>query len=131
MHTLWHDLRLALRGLAKTPGFTAMVLATLANAIDATTGVFSALHAVLLASMPYPEAERLVFGVSTFKDRNTGLSAHDYFDYRDQATSFESLGAHLQYSETVGSLIGILTPLEPSFDTNWPTTLLPTASAES
>ncbi|MCU0291983.1 MAG: ABC transporter permease [Thermoanaerobaculaceae bacterium] len=103
MDTLWHDLRLALRSLLRTPGFTAMVLATLALGIGATTGVFSALHTVLLASMPYPEPDRLVFGVSTFKERPTGLSAHDYFDYRDQATSFESLGANLQYVDTVPS----------------------------
>ncbi|HNX49653.1 MAG TPA: ABC transporter permease, partial [Thermoanaerobaculaceae bacterium] len=106
MDTLLHDLRHALRGLLKTPGFTAMVLVTLALGIGATTGVFSALHAVLLASMPYPEPDRLVFGVSTFKGRTTGLSAHDYFDFRDQATSFESLGANLQYAETVPSTGG-------------------------
>lgn len=98
METLRSDVRFALRGFARTPGFTSVVVLTLALGIGATTGVFSAFHAVLLASMPYPEPDRLVFGISTFKERTTGLSAHDHFDYREQATSFESLAANLQYS---------------------------------
>jgi len=103
MEALRHDLRLALRSLAKTPGFTAMVLATLALGIGATTGVFSAMHAVLMASMPYPEPDRLVLGVATFKGSTTGLSGHDYFDYRDQATSFESFGASQYFTDSVPS----------------------------
>ncbi len=98
MDGLAQDLRFALRGLGKAPGFTSVVVLTLALGIGATTGVFSALHAVLLASLPYPEPDRLVFGIATFKERTTGLSAHDHFDFRDQATSFESLGANLQYA---------------------------------
>ncbi len=98
MGSLRSDLRFALRGVARTPGFTSVVVLTLALGIGATTGVFSALHAVLLAALPYPEPERLVFGIATFKERTTGLSAHDHFDFRDQATSFASLAASLEFS---------------------------------
>ncbi|MGV8039997.1 MAG: ABC transporter permease [Thermoanaerobaculaceae bacterium] len=106
MTAIWPDLRNALRGLARQPGFAAVVVLTLALGIGATTGVFSAMHAVLLRSMPYPDPDRLVFGLPTFKGGNTGLSAQDYFDYRDQATSFSSLGAILQYSVSMPSTGG-------------------------
>lgn len=106
MTTLWPDLRNALRSLARTPGFTAVAVLTLALGIGATTGVFSVLHAVLLASIPYPEPDRLVLANPTFKGRDTGLSAHDYFDYRDQATCFRSFGAALQYTVNLTSTGG-------------------------
>jgi len=103
---LWSDLRFAFRSLARSPGFTAVVVMTLALGIGATTGVFSAMNAILFAGMPYPEPDRLVFGRSTFQGGTVGLSAHDYFDYRDQSTSFESLGAHLEFSTHVSSTGG-------------------------
>jgi predicted permease len=94
MDTLWHDLRSALRSLAKSPGFTVVAVLTLALGIGATTGVFSAVHAVLLASMPYPEPDRLVLGRRT-QDGEVGwwVAMLDYFDYREQATCFTSLAA--------------------------------------
>ena len=106
MHDLTQQLAQSIRSLARRPGFAAVVVLTLALGIGATTGVFSAMHAVLLRSIPYPEPDRLTFSVLTFKAGTTGLSAHDYFDYRDQATSFESLGAHLQYVDSVPSTGG-------------------------
>lgn len=94
MDTLWIDIRHALRGLARSPGFTIITVLTLALGIGATTGVFSVLHAVLLASLPYPEPEALVLGRRT-QDGRVGrwVSMLDYLDYRDQATSFVSLAA--------------------------------------
>lgn len=57
---LWRDVRYAARMLRKQPGFAIAVILTLALAIGATTIIFAAVDALLLRSLPFPEADRLV-----------------------------------------------------------------------
>ena len=54
------DLRYAVRQLRRDAGFSAVVIATLALGIGGTTAVFSVMHAVLLAPLPYPQPDQLV-----------------------------------------------------------------------
>ena len=68
METLFKDLRYGFRSLLKHPGFTAIVVITLALGIGASTSIFSVVNSVLLRRLPYRDADRLVaiqeFGVS-------------------------------------------------------------------
>src|SRR5262245_23260258 len=60
LEALIRNLRYAIRTLAKTPGFTATVILTLALGIGANSAVFSAIYAVLLRPLPFPAAGELV-----------------------------------------------------------------------
>jgi hypothetical protein len=58
--TLWPDVRHAARSLAKSPGFTAAAVLTLALGIGASTALFSVLENVLMEPFPYVDSHRLM-----------------------------------------------------------------------
>jgi putative ABC transport system permease protein len=94
MTTRMQDLRYAVRTLAKSPGFTAIAVATLALGIGANTAIFSVVHAVLLKRLPYPEPDRLL----VMRERHirhccTGVAWPTFLDWREQARSFRELAA--------------------------------------
>jgi len=60
LETTLRNLRHAARALARAPGFTATVVATLALGIGANSAVFSAIYAVLLRPLPFPDSDQLV-----------------------------------------------------------------------
>jgi predicted permease len=80
-----HDVRYGLRQLRRNPGFTAVVVITLALGIGANSAVLSILNGLFLRALPIPEPERVVaFSSGSF-------SYPDYLVFREQAKSFESL----------------------------------------
>jgi len=96
MRTLLTDVRYAIRGLRKSPAFTAIAVVTLALGIGANTALFSVVHTVLLRPLPFPESERLVQVWETHPDRGwdrSSLSRPNFRDYREQNQTFEDLGA--------------------------------------
>jgi len=70
---LFQDVRFSLRILRKSPGFTAIVVLTMALGIGATTAIFSVVDATLLHPLPYPHSEQLV----RILDDLPGVGAHD------------------------------------------------------
>src|SRR5258705_12119535 len=94
MDALLRDLRFALRGLLRTPGFTAAAVVALALGIGATTAIFSVVHAVLLRSLGWGEETRLVSITTSFSglgiERGT-LSVPGLYDLKD-APFLESFG---------------------------------------
>ncbi|MDE0104115.1 MAG: ABC transporter permease [Bryobacterales bacterium] len=90
-----HDLRYALRTLARAPVYTSVVVATLALGIGANTAIYSLVVATVLRSAPYDEAERLV-AVWTHWTGSPYLrspsSCPDILDWRDQSDVFEEYG---------------------------------------
>ena len=103
MVNLLRDLQQAIRQMKKSPGFTAVVVITLALGIGANATVFSVVDAVLLRPLPYMQPQRLVSAESWY-DRNTSpsnLSYPDFFDWRDQNHSFEHLVSYHDNSYTL------------------------------
>ncbi len=84
-----HDLRYALRVLAKSPAFTAVAVLTLALGIGATTGVFTVVHAVLLRPLSYRHPHRLV----TILHGGSPVSPANFYDLQEQSTSFDQMAA--------------------------------------
>ncbi len=102
MSSIMQDIRYALRSLAKAPAFTAVVVLTLAVGIGANVAMFSVTDAAMLQALPFPEPERLVLGRATFNSfPNPMASGPDYYDYRDQSGSFETLSAILGFTMDV------------------------------
>ena len=94
------DVKLALRRIAKSPGFAVTVLLTLAIGIGANTAVFSVVNNVLIKPLPYPEPEQLVAlnlnapgapGLADFRD-GLRLSASMYLTFAAHNSTFQSVG---------------------------------------
>ena len=89
-------LRVAVRSLRRTPGFTAVVVLTLALGIGATTAIFSVVNTVLLNPLPYPSADRLmmVWVTNPAEDIEKDVTSFPTFsDWEQQTTTFAAMAA--------------------------------------
>jgi predicted permease len=95
MDTFVKDLRYGLRIMAKSPGFTAVAVLTLALGIGANTTLFSVVNGVLLNPLPYPQPERLVALYSRTADSPTwSISYPNFLDWVRDNRSFSTLASY-------------------------------------
>ena len=96
MGILWQDLRYGVRMLAKSPGFTAITILTLALGIGANTAIFSVVNRVLLRPLPYPAPQQIVtlYESIFIKGEQDSVSGPNFLDWRAQNRSFSALAAH-------------------------------------
>ncbi len=97
MNGIAHDLRYALRGLIKTPGFTAVALLTLALGIGANTAIFSIVNGVILRPLGYPRPEQLMYLTTQFPSlgfTQFWVSPPEYMEFREINRSFSAVGAY-------------------------------------
>ena len=99
------ELRHALRGLAKNPGFTLAATATLALGIGSTVAIFGVVDAVLLRPLPYASPERLHRVGSLHAVKNPdglGASYPDFLDWKERTRAFDALGGFMLNSAVLG-----------------------------
>jgi predicted permease len=93
VESLLRDVRLAIRMLRKSPGFTAVAVVTLALGIGANAVVFGVLNALILRPLNVPQAQSL-YGIERGSDKAVNQSYPDYLDLRDRNRSFDDLAAY-------------------------------------
>ncbi|HSE32932.1 MAG TPA: ABC transporter permease [Pyrinomonadaceae bacterium] len=110
MDSFFSDVRYAARNLLKRPGFTAIAILTLAVGIGANSTIFSAVNALLLKPLTFPELDRVV----AIWDKNplqgyvhNEVAMANYIDWRDQNQSFEKLALYRWWS---ANLTGVDSP---------------------
>ena len=96
MNTFWQDVRYAIRGLVRNPGFTLVIIVTLALGIGANSAIFSVVNTVLLKPLPYRNPSGLVkvwtrfTGIGLPNDQNW-FSAPEFRDLSEQNRSFSAV----------------------------------------
>ena len=104
MSILMQDLRYALRMLFKNRSFTIVALIVLTLGIGANSAIFSFVNAILLRSLPYTHADRLVriYSSSPGKEVRTFTSSYpDFLDWKNNNQTFEEMGAWARGSATL------------------------------
>ena len=95
LEQLVQDLRYSSRILRKSPGFTIVAVLTLALGIGANSAIFSVVNSVLLRSLPYRDANRLVWISDDLPlQKMDAVFDADYFAWRKRCTSFEEMTAY-------------------------------------
>lgn len=104
MSTFLQDIRYGFRQFMKNPGFTIVVVLTLALGIGGNTTIFSMINSVLLESLPYPHPEQLVEIFERTEDGQlNNVSGGAFKDWRKNSTRFAHLAV---FEETLLNLTG-------------------------
>jgi hypothetical protein len=103
LDTLGRDLRLALRGMRRRPGFTLAVVLTLALGIGANTAIFGVVDGVV-KPLPYPHASELVSLTHVAPGLDVEelmMSPTQYVTYREEGRAFQHIGVWLDGGTTI------------------------------
>ncbi|HEV2387205.1 MAG TPA: ABC transporter permease [Candidatus Acidoferrales bacterium] len=91
----WRDFRYGVRKLARSPGFAAAAILTLALGIGASTAIFSVVDAVLLRPLPYPNPQQLVrVWEQAPNGRRMNLADPNFDDFRAQNRTLAALAGY-------------------------------------
>ena len=102
LETMLQDLRYGLRGIRRSPGFSLVVILTLALGIGANTAIFSVVYAVLLRPLPYPAGERLVrLAESTPEATGISVTWINFQHWRRENHTFEDLAGFQGADQTL------------------------------
>jgi predicted permease len=107
MSSFVRDLQMALRTLAKNPGFAAVAVLTLALGVGANAAIFSVLRAVVLRDLPYHEADRIavMWTRNTQQNLPDGSSYLNFRDWKEQSRTFQQMAAYMRPEFTRGTLL--------------------------
>jgi putative ABC transport system permease protein len=115
---LAQDLRICLRSLRRSAGFTTVVVLTLGLGIGATTAIFTIVNGVLLRPLPYPEPDRLAAIFINFDQpgmSKASFSMADFIDARAHTRAFTAFamyrGARLSLTDSGGEPALVATSL--------------------
>jgi predicted permease len=98
------DARYALRTLVRNPGFTLVVVLTLALGIGANTAIFSVVNAVLLRPLPYRDAGRIMTlwqANAKSGEREEGAAPGNFIDWRRETSAFTAMAAAEPFSHNM------------------------------
>ena len=99
---LLKDLRLAMRQLVKSPGFTLLAIVTLGLGIGANTAMFNVLNTMMLKRLPYADSGRLdAIHRSTAQNQEGGFSPADFLDLQRGADGYGEVAAYLSASASL------------------------------
>ena len=102
MSELVQDVRLAVRGMRRAPGFALVVVVTLALGIGANTALFSVVRSVLFTPLPYAAPDRIAMIWSSWTGfEKTWVSTSEYHNYVERLRSFEDLALFQTFETSI------------------------------
>src|SRR3569833_526030 len=104
VESMWNDVRFAMRALRKSTGFATTAIQCVTLGICVTTTIFSAVNAILIRPLPYPDADKLVAVYSENIPRgyhDTNISYKDYASWRDGNQTLSGLGIWTWVTKTM------------------------------
>jgi hypothetical protein len=104
LETLLRDIRIGVRTLCRSPGFSIMAVIVMALCIGASTSLFTVVRSVLLKPLPFRDPDHLVMiyerhHMNQFPIHYTAVSPGDYYDWREQTHGFADMAAWEAWSQ--------------------------------